>query len=295
MQSVKIQNYIHLHFLIIIAGFTAILGELISLDAIHLVWYRMSIGAVLMLVYILAKKTTLRIPLKVLLSLSVAGVIIALHWITFFAAINVSNISITLAMFSTGAFFASFIEPLFFKRKIIGYEILFGLIVIVGIVLITQTELKYILGIVLGISSALFSTLFAVLNGKFVQHYPPSIISFYEFISGILFMSVFLAFREDGFNHAFFQISSSDWIYLLILASVCTAYAFIVSVHVMKYITPYTVVLTYNLEPIYGIILALVFFPESETMRPMFYVGAGIIIFTVLLNAVFKNIKKTQI
>ena len=295
MQSVKIQNYIHLHFLVIIAGFTAILGELITLDAIHLVWYTMSIGAVLMLVYILAKKTPLRIPLKVLFSLSVAGVIIALHWITFFAAINVSNISITLAMFSTGAFFASFIEPLFFKRKIIGYEILFGLIVIVGIVLITQTELKYILGIVLGISSALFSTLFAVLNGKFVQHYPPSIISFYEFISGILFISIFLAFREDGFNHAFFQISSSDWVYLLILASVCTAYAFIVSVHVMKYITPYTVVLTYNLEPIYGIILALVFFPESETMRPMFYIGAGIIIFTVLLNAVFKNIKKTQI
>ncbi|MFB1026373.1 MAG: DMT family transporter [Flavobacteriaceae bacterium] len=295
MQSVKIQNYIHLHFLVIIAGFTAILGELITLDAIHLVWYRMSIGAVLMLVYILAKKTPLRIPLKVLFSLSVAGVIIALHWITFFAAINVSNISITLAMFSTGAFFASFIEPLFFKRKIIGYEILFGLIVIVGIVLITQTELKYILGIVLGISSALFSTLFAVLNGKFVQHYPPSIISFYEFISGILFISIFLAFREDGFNHAFFQISSSDWVYLLILASVCTAYAFIVSVHVMKYITPYTVVLTYNLEPIYGIILALVFFPESETMRPMFYIGAGIIIFTVLLNAIFKNIKKTQI
>jgi len=295
MQSVKIQNYIHLQFLVIIAGFTAILGELITLDAIHLVWYRMSIGAVLMLVYILAKKTPLRIPLKVLFSLSVAGVIIALHWITFFAAINVSNISITLAMFSTGAFFASFIEPLFFKRKIIGYEILFGLIVIVGIVLITQTELKYILGIVLGISSALFSTLFAVLNGKFVQHYPPSIISFYEFISGILFISIFLAFREDGFNHAFFQISSSDWVYLLILASVCTAYAFIVSVHVMKYITPYTVVLTYNLEPIYGIILALVFFPESETMRPMFYIGAGIIIFTVLLNAIFKNIKKTQI
>ena len=295
MQSVKIQNYIHLHFLVIIAGFTAILGELITLDAIHLVWYRMSIGAVLMLVYILAKKTPLRIPLKVLFSLSVAGVIIALHWITFFAAINVSNISIALAMFSTGAFFASFIEPLFFKRKIIGYEILFGLIVIVGIVLITQTELKYILGIVLGISSALFSTLFAVLNGKFVQHYPPSIISFYEFISGILFISIFLAFREDGFNHAFFQISSSDWVYLLILASVCTAYAFIVSVHVMKYITPYTVVLTYNLEPIYGIILALLVFPESETMRPMFYIGAGIIIFTVLLNAIFKNIKKTQI
>jgi drug/metabolite transporter (DMT)-like permease len=255
----------------------------------------MSIGAVLMLGYIILKKKPLRVPLKVLFNLSVAGIIIALHWITFFAAINVSNISITLAMFSTGAFFASLIEPLFFKRKIIGYEILFGLIVIVGIVLITQTELKYILGIVLGISSALFSTLFAVLNGKFVQHYPPSIISFYEFISGVLFMSIFLAFRENGFNVAYFQISSSDWIYLFILASICTAYAFIASVHVMKYITPYTVVLTYNLEPIYGIVLALVLFPESETMRPMFYIGAGLIISTVLLNAVFKNIKKTKI
>ena len=295
MPSVKLKNYIHLHFLVVIAGITAVLGELISLDAIPLVWYRMSIGAVLMLGYIILKKKPLRVPLKVLFNLSVAGIIIALHWITFFAAINVSNISITLAMFSTGAFFASLIEPLFFKRKIIGYEILFGLIVIVGIVLITQTELKYILGIVLGISSALFSTLFAVLNGKFVQHYPPSIISFYEFISGVLFMSIFLAFREDGFNVAYFQISSSDWIYLFILASVCTAYAFIASIHVMKYITPYTVVLTYNLEPIYGIILAMVLFPESETMRPLFYVGAGLIIFTVLLNAVFKNIKKTKI
>tara|TARA_B110000459_G_scaffold201254_1_gene251499 strand:- start:826 stop:1713 length:888 start_codon:yes stop_codon:yes gene_type:complete len=295
MPSVKLKNYIHLHFLVVIAGITAVLGELISLDAIPLVWYRMSIGAVLMLGYIILKKKPLRVPLKVLFNLSVAGIIIALHWITFFAAINVSNISITLAMFSTGAFFASLIEPLFFKRKIIGYEILFGLIVIVGIVLITQTELKYILGIVLGISSALFSTLFAVLNGKFVQHYPPSIISFYEFISGVLFMSIFLAFREDGFNVSYFQISSSDWIYLFILASICTAYAFIASVHVMKYITPYTVVLTYNLEPIYGIVLALVLFPESETMRPMFYIGAGLIISTVLLNAVFKNIKKTKI
>ena len=295
MPSVKLKNYIHLHFLVVIAGITAVLGELISLDAIPLVWYRMSIGAVLMLGYIILKKKPLRVPLKVLFNLSVAGIIIALHWITFFAAINVSNISITLAMFSTGAFFASLIEPLFFKRKIIGYEILFGLIVIVGIVLITQTELKYIYGIVLGISSALFSTLFAVLNGKFVQHYPPSIISFYEFISGVLFMSIFLAFRENGFNVAYFQISSSDWIYLFILASICTAYAFIASVHVMKYITPYTVVLTYNLEPIYGIVLALVLFPESETMRPMFYIGAGLIISTVLLNAVFKNIKKTKI
>lgn len=295
MPSVKVKNYIHLHFLVIIAGFTAVLGELITLEAIPLVWFRMSIGAILMIIYIKFKNTPLRVPFKVLVKLAIAGVIIALHWITFFAAIKVSNISITLAMFSTGAFFASLIEPLFFKRKIIAYEILFGLIVIVGVVLITQTELNYILGIFLGISSALFSTLFAVLNGKFVQNYPPSIISFYEFVSGVIFMSIFLALDGDGFNVAYFQLSFSDWVYLFILASVCTAYAFISSVHIMKYISPYTVVLTYNLEPIYGIVLALLIFPESETMRPQFYVGACLIICTILFNAIFKNIKKSKI
>ena len=295
MPSVKVKNYIHLHFLVIIAGFTAVLGELITLEAIPLVWFRMSIGAILMIIYIKFKNTPLRVPFKVLVKLAIGGVIIALHWITFFAAIKVSNISITLAMFSTGAFFASLIEPLFFKRKIIAYEILFGLIVIVGVVLITQTELNYILGIFLGISSALFSTLFAVLNGKFVQNYPPSIISFYEFVSGVIFMSIFLALDGDGFNEAYFQLSFSDWVYLFILASVCTAYAFISSVHIMKYISPYTVVLTYNLEPIYGIVLALLIFPESETMRPQFYVGACLIICTILFNAIFKNIKKSKI
>ncbi|AOR27512.1 permease [Formosa sp. Hel1_33_131] len=238
---------------------------------------------------------SLKVPLKAVIRFSIAGVIIALHWITFFAAIKASNISITLAMFSTGAFFASLIEPLFYKRKIIGYEIIFGFIVIAGVVLITQTELQYLLGIALGISSALFSTLFAVLNGQFVKKYKASVISFYEFVSGVLFMSIFIAFTGDGFDASYFQLSSSDWICLFILASICTAYAFIASIHVMKHITPYTLVLTYNLEPIYGIVLAVILFPQTETMRPLFYIGAALIISTVLLNAMFKNINKSKI
>tara|TARA_B110000967_G_C18739912_1_gene487163 strand:+ start:50 stop:937 length:888 start_codon:yes stop_codon:yes gene_type:complete len=295
MQNDKLINYIHLHFLVLIAGFTAVLGELISLEAIPLVWYRMTIAGVLMFVFIKLKKISLKVPLKAIIRFSIAGIIIALHWITFFAAIKASNISITLAMFSTGAFFASFIEPLFYKRKIIAYEIVFGCIVIIGIVLISQTELRYILGIALGISSALFSTLFAVLNGKFVKDYKPSVISFYEFISGVVFISVFIAFTGDGFDRTYFQLTNSDWVYLFILASICTAYAFIASVHVMKKITPYTLVLTYNIEPIYGIVLAMLLFPKTETMRPLFYIGAGLIISTVILNAVFKNIKKPKI
>ena len=295
MQSDKLKNYLHLHFLVLIAGFTAILGELISLEAIPLVWYRMTIAGLLMFIFIKLKKTPLKVPLKAIVRFSIAGVIIALHWITFFAAIKASNISITLAMFSTGAFFASLIEPLFYKRKIIGYEIIFGFIVIAGVVLITQTELKYIFGITLGISSALFSTLFAVLNGQFVKNYKASVISFYEFISGVLFISIFIALTGNGFDASYFQLTGTDWISLFVLASICTAYAFIASIHVMKCITPYTLVLTYNLEPIYGIVLAIILFPETETMQPLFYIGAGLIISTVLLNAVFKNINNPKI
>lgn len=289
MPSVKFKNQLHLHFLVFIAGFTAILGELISIDAIALVWFRMAIAAVMMFGYIKIKRVDLKIPFKTILKFFVACIIIALHWITFFAAIKASNISITLAMFSTGAFFAAFIEPLFFRRKIISYEIFFGLVVIFGVVLITQTELRYLTGILLGISSALFSTLFAVLNGKFVEQHSATVISFYEFIGGVAFISLYLLFSDQGFSEDFFKLNSTDWICLFILASICTAYAFIASIHVMKHITPFSVVLTYNLEPIYGIVLALVLFPETETMTPMFYVGALLIICTVLLNAVYKK------
>ena len=288
MPSAKFKNQLHLHFLVFIAGFTAILGELISLEAIPLVWYRMLIAGVLMFGFIKIKKISLVVPFRTILKFFLAGIVIALHWVTFFAAIKVSNISITLAMFSTGAFFASLIEPIFYKRKIIPYEIIFGLLVIAGVFMIMQTEIKYLLGICLGITSALFSSLFAVINGKFVAHHNASTISFYEFISGVFFISLYIAFSNDGFDASFFKLSINDWLYLGILASVCTAYAFIASVYVMRYITPYSVVLTYNLEPIYGIFLALLFFPQTEVMPPIFYIGAALIICTVLMNALVK-------
>ena len=179
MQNAKLQNYLHLHFLVFIAGFTAILGELISIGSIALVWYRMAIAGILMFLYIKMIKLKITIDKRTMMKFFAAGVIIALHWITFFEAIKQSNISITLAMFSTGAFFASFIEPLIYKRRIIWYEILFGIIVIIGVFLITQSEIKYLNGIILAISSALFSTLFAVINGQFIQKHSATVISFY--------------------------------------------------------------------------------------------------------------------
>jgi drug/metabolite transporter (DMT)-like permease len=289
MQNAKLKHNLHLHLLVFIAGFTAILGELITIEAFSLVWYRMLIAGVIMFLYIKIRGVNIKISIKSFLNFLVAGVIIALHWITFFAAINESNVSIALAMFSTGAFFASFIEPIFYKRKVIGYEILLGLVVIFGVYLIANSEIKYINGIILGISSAFFSSLFAVINGRFVERHDATVISFYEFIGGVLFISLYLLFEPNGFTIAFFSLPVNDWIYIGILASVCTAYAFIAAVDIMKYISPFTVVLSYNLEPVYGIILALIIFGQSEVMSANFYYGAIIILTTVLIDALLKN------
>lgn len=294
MPNAKLKHYIHLHFLVFIAGFTAILGELISIGSIELVWYRMSIAGVLMFLFIKLVRLKLKITKKTLFQFSVAGIIIALHWVTFFESINQANVSIALSMFSSGAFFASFIEPIFFKRKILGYEIAFGVIVIIGVVLITQSELKYLNGILLGLASALFSTLFAVINGRFIEKHSATIISFYEFLSGVLFLTLFVIIFKGGFDASFFKLSSTDWIYIGILASVCTAYAFIGAVEVMKYISPYTVILSYNLEPIYGICLALLIFPEKEQMSSQFYIGAVLIITTLILDAIFKTYRSKR-
>ncbi|TYA52499.1 DMT family transporter [Formosa maritima] len=291
MLNDKLKNYLHLHLLVFIAGFTAILGELITISAVPLVWYRMFIATIIMVGYILIAKIKIRIPLKSIIKLSFAGIVIALHWITFFESIKVSNISITLAMFSSGAFFASLLEPLIYKRKIIWYEILFGILIIIGVAIITGSEFKYIYGIILGIISAFLSSTFAVLNGKFLEKHTATVISFYEFVSGVLFISIFMIIFGKGFSESFFVLSLSDFGYLFILASVCTAYAFIAAVYVMRFISPYTVVLTYNLEPVYGIVLALILFPENEIMSSSFYIGASIIIGIVMLNGILKNVK----
>src|SRR5690606_33754166 len=148
--------------------------------------------------------------------------------------------------------------------------------------------------IILGILSAFFSSLFAVLNGAFLKQHTATVISFYEFISGVIFITIFILIFEGGFPLHFFNLSTIDFWYLFILGSICTAYAFIAAIYVMRHISPYTVVLTYSLEPVYGIIIAIILFPEKEKMSPTFYYGASIIIVTVLLNAVLKNMRRLK-
>ena len=287
MLSDNTKSYFKLHWIVFIWGFTAVLGRLITLDAMPLVWFRMLFAVVFIFIYNKFTKTSIRLPKKVILKFLVAGLVIALHWFTFFRAIKVSNVSITLACLSTGAFFTSIIEPIFFKKKIIWYEIFFGLLVVVGLSIIFKVEGNYIEGIVLALISAFLSACFAVINSKFVVNYEPKVISFYELFGGVLFFSIFL-FGTSSFNSDFFQLSINDFLYLLVLSSVCTAYAFIASTSIMKFLSPYTVMLTINLEPIYGILLAVLIFKEKEQMSPTFYFGALLILITVVLNAVLK-------
>lgn len=292
MPKTNLKHFIHLHFLVLIWGFTAILGALITIDAIPLVWYRMLIAVIIVFLYLLIKKKPIKISYKLLIKLCIGGVIIAVHWITFFSAIKIANVSVALVSMSTGALFTSLIEPLFFKRKLDFLELFFGLLVISGLYIIFNVETDYTLGIIYALISSFLSALFTVLNGLYIKQHDAEIISFYQLFFGVVFITVFV-FLTTGFSFEDYSLTRTDIIYLFILSSICTAYAFIVSVKLMKYLTPYTVMLTINLEPIYGIILAVIIFGEKEKMSPQFYLGAAIIFITVVINGLLKNKKIT--
>jgi drug/metabolite transporter (DMT)-like permease len=296
MQKNNLKHSLHLQFLVFIAGFTAILGEAISLGSIALVWHRMLIAFVLTFLFLIFRKYDFKINLRDFFNFSLAGIIIALHWITFFEAIEQSNISITLAMFSTGAFFASLLEPIFFKRKIKPVEIILGCVVICGVFIILKANINSFVGVFLGIVSALLASLFSVFNGKLVQNNNPFLISFYEFLSGVVFILLYLIFSDNVSDLTISSLFSYDYLYVFILGSICTAYAFIASIYILKFLSPYTLVLTYNLEPVYGILLAIFIFPDTEKMEFSFYIGTLIIISTIIINSILKikNNKKTS-
>ena len=288
MQESKFKNYLLLHFIVFIWGFTAILGALITIDAIPLVWYRMLLAVLFIAIYFLWKKKSFKVDRAGLLKFFFTGVVIALHWVFFFKAIKVSNVSVALVTMSTGAFFTALIEPVFFKRKINVLEMFLGLLVIAGLYIIFNFESQYKLGIIYALIASFLGALFAVLNGLFIKKYTADTISFYQLFFGVVFITIYLLFT-NSFSVSFFQIPASDWMYLIVLSSICTAYAFIASVQVMKYLSPYTVMLTINLEPIYAIVLALFIFGDKEQMSSTFYLGAFIVLFVVLLNGIIKN------
>ena len=290
MPTNKLKNQLHLHFIVFIWGFTAILGALISIEAIPLVWFRVFMASLTLFVFLKIRGVPFKETGSDLLKLIAGGILVALHWVTFFYAIKISTISTTLITLSSSAFFVVMIKLLFEKKKFELYELLLAILTIFGFVIIFRSEKLYTEGILVALVSAVLVALFSVYNSKLIKSYSGTKIAFYELFFAGLFLSVILLITND-FSLTFFQLKGTDWLYLIILATICTAYPFVVATNLLKKMSPFTIVLTNNLEPIYGIILALILFGEKERMSLPFYIGGVIIFSSVLINGIVKSRK----
>jgi len=281
-----------LHLIVFLWGFTAILGKLIHADASILVFYRMFFAAFFLFIFIrFFKKESLKISKKLFIQLATIGGFMGFHWLCFFYSIKVSNVSIALSCLSLSTLFASILEPIVFKRKIDISEVIMGIVILVCMGLIFKTEFQYKEGIFFGVLTALFGTVFGVFNGRIFGKTSSGNIIFYEIFSGCAILSVLYLFTGQLFQ--LHDISMRDLGLVLILASFFTAFPMLESVNLMKYISPFTLILTVNLEPVYGIILAFFIFGESEQMSPIFYVASLVMISAIVINGVLKARKAT--
>ena len=288
--SERIKNLILMHFVVLIFGFTGILGKLITIEAVPLVFWRTAIGAVTIFLWLKLRNKVTKKSWATIAKLCGVGILIAIHWVTFFASIKASNVSIALTMLAVSPMFVGFIEPFFFRRKIDPKEIFIASVVIVGVAITLKFSSGYEWGVFLGLISAFFASLFATINGVLVKEYDASNISLVELFFASLVIFLFMAVRgEVGLE--LIAIDIMDWVYIIILAVVATSFAFIGFTHVMKVFTPFTTTVAINLEPIYSIILAVLIFGEEEIMGVQFYIGATLIIGAIIINTILKEKK----
>lgn len=281
-----LRDYLMLHFIVMIWGFTAILGLLISLPALELVFYRTLIAAIGVGIIMWIRGKNLAVAIPELLKIFGVGFVIGLHWILFFWSARVSTASVCLAGMATTSLWTAFVDPLINRTKVKWYEVALGLIVISGLLVIFQFESGYWLGLTLALLSALAAAVFSVFNGRLTQRHSPYQITFYEMAGASLTALIFLPLYTEFFGNGEeiqWAWKGLDWLWLLVLSLVCTVFAFSVSVELMKRVSVFSVNLTYNLEPVYGIILAVLIFGESEKMTPQFYLGTLIILISVLV------------
>ena len=284
--------------MVLFLGFTGVLGKLISLDTPHLVWHRMFIAFITLFLFLLFKKQIQTIKRKDIIPLIFIGTIVALHWFFFFGAIKVSNISVAVICMSTASLFSAFLEPLFFKRKILKYELLFAFIVVLALTFMLYEKpeedvnnMNYSLGYLYGIISAFLGTLFTMFNGKYIEKVDAAKITMIEMFGGFLAISLYFIAIGD-FTVFTSMLALDDFIYLIILGTLCTAGIFVWMTEIMRHITPYALIMAINLEPIYSIIIGLIIFSESEQMNLSFYLGSIAILSVVFFDGYFKNKNK---
>lgn len=291
MPSDKLKSTLHFHFIVFIFGFTAILGKLISIDAVSLVWYRMVLATAVVALFMAVRRISFALSTKQLYIMLICGVLIALHWVFFFHAVKVSNVSVTLSIMSSGALITALVEPIFYKRTFVWYEIVLGLIVVVALVLIMQTEYHYIEGMMFAFIAILLSVAFTLINGKAIHKSDARVMSVYQLGAGAVCMSIILL-MQGKFTVELFSISKTYILWISILVIVCTAYAFVVSIAVMRHLTPFSLMLAINMEPVYGILFGILIFGSDEKMGFTFYIGTLLILLSVLTNGFLKLKKK---
>lgn len=274
--------------MVVILGFTGILGKLISLEAIHLVWYRMGFAFIALALFLLIRKQLFSISKKTFFELLGVGGLVTIHWLCFFQSIKVSSVSVAVVCMATSSLFSALIEPIFFKRKLLTYEVIMGIMVVLALAFVMGTETKYLLGYFYGIMAALFGTLFTLFNAKYIKEIGAAQITMVEMLSGVLIIS-FLFILQQDFSILTTSISTTDFYYLIILAVICTAVVFVWMTEIMRHVSPYSLIMAINLEPIYSILLALLFFGENEIMSSSFYIGSSVIIGIVFLEGYLKN------
>ncbi len=281
-------NLLLLHLIVLVWGFTGILGREISLGPVLLVWWRVLIAVVTIAILVAVSSTSIRSDKRALMRFAGVGLLTAAHWVCFFASIKYSKISVALVVLSTSAFFVSIIHPVLKREAPKRYEMFLGIIVIAGIFLIFKFESEYTVGILLSLLAAFLAALFSTLNARLVATYQPTQMAFWEMLFAWLGLTVYIAFSGEG-GHLLELPELRDLQLLSVLGVLCTGVAFIVSIRVMRVLSPFTCALAINMEPVYTIVIALYLYGSDEYMSPEFYLGGLVIVSTLFLDTWLKR------
>jgi drug/metabolite transporter (DMT)-like permease len=289
----RYKYHLLLHIIIFMWGFTGILGKVIQLDAVVIVWHRVLIAMVALGIALLILKKPIKLSSrKELLKLSGVGVIVALHWVTFYQSIQLSTASLGILCLSTTTLHVAWLEPLVMKRPFSWVEFALGLLVICGIYFVSRDfDASDMKALAYGLCSALFAALFSVFNGKLVQQTPAHQITLIEMVSAFVVISVYLLYI-GRLDTSLFTMRMADFLWLLFLGILCTSFAFLATIEVVKRLGAFTVSLSINLEPVYTIVLAIFILGEHELLNPSFYIGSIVIVLVIILNGLIRHYLK---
>lgn len=285
------RDYLHLHFLVFLWGFTAVLGMLISIPSVEMVFYRTLLAAVGMGAVMWLFKKSFQISGTLLLNVMATSLIVAIHWVSFFLSGKISNPSTSLVGFATCSFWAAILEPILKRKKIAGIEIALGVVVLVGLGIILAFDFKHPLGLLLGVISGLTAAWFSIINSKLVHRVNAYAITFYEMLGACMLILLFMPLYAQlpVVNQLNLVPTTLDWFYIAIMAWVCSVYAFSASINLSKKISVFMIQLALNLEPLYGIVLALLVFGQQEVMNWQFYLGTVIVLGAVIIYPILKR------